>query len=216
MIKVILFDFDDTLIRTYSSAVNHIRNAAKLFGVRVPHESEIKLHWGKHFKDFTTSLWPGLNTGGFNEIYEKFLTRMRGYPPVDGVHEVIETLTGNYMLGLVTSRDSMSLPIRARQANIDLGSFAHIVTSDDVRHYKPDPRVFDEILRKTEIDGIKKEEIVYIGDNIVDFHAARNAGLNFFGVTTGVVTKEDFLKEGLREERILISVTELPEKLKRF
>ena len=91
-----------------------------------------------------------------------------------------------------------------------------MVTWNDVEHYKPDPRVFDGILHRLDNEGIRRDEIVYVGDNLVDLSAAQGAGLHFLAVTTGVTGKRAFLRKGLGSQNVLRSFTDLPEKLKHF
>ena len=47
---------------------------------------------------------------------------------------------------------------------------------------------------------------MYVGDHVNDYLAAKNAGLLFVGVTTGLHTKEDFIGAGLNAYFILDSV----------
>ncbi len=39
---------------------------------------------------------------------------------------------------------------------------------------------------------LKKEEVLYIGDSLVDANTAQNAGVDFAAVTTGATLAEEF------------------------
>ena len=52
------------------------------------------------------------------------------------------------------------------------------------------------------------EGAVYVGDALSDFYAARDAGLHFIGVTTGLVDESSFRQSGAK--RIIASLAELP------
>lgn len=62
-----------------------------------------------------------------------------------------------------------------------------IIGSNDVEAHKPDPT---GLLTALEHFQIAKEDALYIGDSFVDAEAARNAGLDFAGVTTGTTSHE--------------------------
>lgn len=60
----------------------------------------------------------------------------------------------------------------------------------NVRFRKPDPRVFDKLLKDT---GLLPEQCVYVGDAIKDANAAKGAGLYFIAsLESGLRKKEDF------------------------
>lgn len=62
-----------------------------------------------------------------------------------------------------------------------------IIGSNDVESHKPNPT---GLLTALEHFQIAKEDALYIGDSFVDAEAARNAGLDFAGVTTGTTSRE--------------------------
>lgn len=39
--------------------------------------------------------------------------------------------------------------------------------------------------------GLQREEVLYIGDSVIDAQAAQKAGVDFVGVTSGVTTTEE-------------------------
>jgi phosphoglycolate phosphatase-like HAD superfamily hydrolase len=52
-----------------------------------------------------------------------------------------------------------------------------------------------QMLRK---ERIGKREVVYVGEALSDLQAARNAGLDFIGVTQGMVDEPAFREAGAR------------------
>lgn len=55
---------------------------------------------------------------------------------------------------------------------------------------KPDPRVFDEILKYF---SVRPDESIYVGDTLGDAKCAKEAGLQFIAVLeNGLNTKKDF------------------------
>lgn len=57
-------------------------------------------------------------------------------------------------------------------------SFDVVVTYDDVANIKPDP---EPLLLALELLGVSADEVVYIGDDLVDYEACRAAGVRFLG-----------------------------------
>ena len=53
---------------------------------------------------------------------------------------------------------------------------------------------------------LNPKEILYIGDSIFDYIAAKKAGFKFMAVTTGYYTSKDFQKKGLKKHYILSSL----------
>jgi phosphoglycolate phosphatase-like HAD superfamily hydrolase len=68
--------------------------------------------------------------------------------------------------------------------------------SDDEPVHKPDPQVFDKALDLLRRKNIPASQTVYVGDALIDYYAARDAGLGFIGIATGFVTKTQFEAAG--------------------
>lgn len=60
---------------------------------------------------------------------------------------------------------------------------------DDVKTEKPDP---EGLLSVIEDLGAMNEEVLYVGDSLVDARTAENAKVKFAAVLTGTTTKDDF------------------------
>lgn len=66
-----------------------------------------------------------------------------------------------------------------------------VIGGEDVKAAKPDPQGLELIIGRF---GADKKDVLYIGDSYIDAETARNAGVDFAGVTTGSTAKEDFAK----------------------
>lgn len=80
-----------------------------------------------------------------------------------------------------------------------------IVTGDDTEYHKPDPRVFDSIFTELANMNIYENHSIYVGDSLSDYESAKNRGVEFYAVTTGFTSSEQFLMAGLNEEYVLPS-----------
>jgi phosphoglycolate phosphatase-like HAD superfamily hydrolase len=74
---------------------------------------------------------------------------------------------------------------------------------------KPHPEVFSTILKQLEMKGVKKNEILFVGDALVDLQAAKNAGVPFAAVTQGFLTSEDFVRQGLNRNMVFNSIADI-------
>ncbi|MBQ1351170.1 MAG: HAD-IA family hydrolase [Oscillospiraceae bacterium] len=69
-------------------------------------------------------------------------------------------------------------------------SFFHVLIGvDSVTNPKPDPSA---LLLAMEHCGAARKGTLYLGDTVIDAEAAKNAGIDFVAVTTGMTPKEMF------------------------
>ncbi|MBI5147884.1 MAG: HAD family hydrolase [Parcubacteria group bacterium] len=83
---------------------------------------------------------------------------------------------------------------------------------------KPDARnfiVLDLWLRQ---QGISREEVLYVGDSLVDFEFASATGIKFIGVLTGAVNTPERWRDWceLNHPNIIPSIGDLPDRMKIF
>lgn len=95
---------------------------------------------------------------------------------MDGVFEFLWWLRNcGFPLAINTSRmDTMDLVLEIMDLE---GFFYPVVTSSDVRRPKPHPEPMYQAMNKL---GACPEEVVFIGDSIVDQQCARAAGVRFW------------------------------------
>ncbi len=197
MIKAVIFDLDDTLIETYPQIWKLHKHVAKEFyNVHVSDE-KLRLHWGKPLSRLMEQLY---DFGDTVENMSQALVSVAHKFPInkkDGAVELVNILHGkDIRVGIVSStrRDFMNKHLNDFGFPVD--KFFAIQTADDTEFHKPNPKVFEHVFSILEKEGIKKNEITYVGDSMMDFEAASQAGINFIGITTGIYSKEDFNKNG--------------------
>lgn len=69
--------------------------------------------------------------------------------------------------------------------------FVQVLGQSEGRPIKPSPEIVEEIMSR--VDGIQKDEVIYIGDSDVDMLTGRNAGVRTVGVTWGFRSREELL-----------------------
>lgn len=210
--NTIVFDNDDTLVKSWE--INRIitEEISVKMGLPAPPAGAYKAHYGRVWDEFTMQHWGITN----EEFYAKFNAmgfKRPPYPAINGAVKVLKTLYAKYNLGILTSRDRDSVFHLLETSGIPLGAFRFIITRDECPVHKPDPAVFD-IVKKHVKDNKK---ILYVGDSWhSDWPAARDAGIDFVAVTTGISSFEDFADAGVPERNILTDVTKLPEWLEMY
>jgi phosphoglycolate phosphatase len=85
-----------------------------------------------------------------------------------------------------------------------LGYFDFTLSRDDVSAMKPRA---DGMIKAISMMGLPREEVLYVGDSVIDVRAAKAAGLKVVSVTTGRYPVERLTKEG--SDFIMSSLDEL-------
>jgi len=207
MVKIIIFDLDDTLIESRKNFIVTCIKTAETLSVRIPTENDF-IWYGDSWHEFIRQTWPDIAPEEFDRVYTGF-AREIVYNRFKGVNRTLTILKQQYDLYILTKRSRTFLDLRLAQSGIDLSAIKRIFTSEEMVFQKPDPRAFDVL--KPHLGEFKKEEALYVGDHLGDMQAAHGAGIPFVAVLTGYFTRKDFLDNGLSEERTIEDVSRLPE-----
>ena len=127
----------------------------------------------------------GLNVKSLRETFEHFgimgdaesgvelwVELSRRSRPFSDVGPALDSLRGNHTMGIVSNADNYPLMDILRRANLE---FEAVVTSETVRSYKPNPRIFRYALKAL---GRKASETAFVGDSpVVDIPGAAAVGL---------------------------------------
>lgn len=213
MIRAVILDFDDTLIKTKEMSFEKHTMVGTHFGYFLDKET-FYTHYGKPWPLIIEKIFPGL---AFSDFYKHLVELEKDYPfqEIEGAgHTLLQLRQQGIVLGILTSDLEESFFRRASRLN-HLPYFDHhlIFCADTNPYTKPDGRSFLLALERLQQRGIVKEHIAFVGDLLTDYQAAKEAGVTFFAVTTGLKTEEDFVGAGLSPACILSSVAELPQKL---
>ena len=107
----------------------------------------------------------------------------------DGVKNILQKLKEEgYRIAIVTTK----FHYRIEQILKKFDAYELIdciVGAEDVKIEKPDPQ---GLLWAIEDLGVGKEDVLYVGDSLVDAKTAENAKVKFVAVLTGTTTKDDF------------------------
>ncbi len=206
MIKAIIFDVDNTLIDAGEISTKAYIETAKQLNLKHIQVKNIKKLYGIPSHIIIKKLWPKADIKKFQQIKHKKILSKK-VKQIPGAKNIIGQLYGKYKLGLLSSKTRALMYPHLKQISLSTRFFKFIHSADDVKFHKPNPKVFSKAVKKLKLKNV---EILYVGDSIYDFIAAKKAKLNFAAVLTGHHRKKDFQKLGLKKENILNSINDLP------
>ena len=133
-------------------------------------------------------------------LYLKFLQTESMVIP--GVEEVLKTLYGKYVMGVVTSSLREHFDAIHRRSRL-MKYFAFTLTAEDYTKFKPDPEPYLAAVKRT---GFSGEECIAIEDSERGLNAAVNAGLKCIVIPTDLTQSASFRGA----YKILNNVREIP------
>lgn len=196
MLKAIIFDFDYTLGDSTNGIALSINYA--LEQLRCPAKSidEIRKTIGLSLKETYFKLTTSNNmqeAEQFARLFKEKADRVmvdntRLY---EGVKEVLGSLKEKgFKLAIVTTKYHYRIEqILSKFGASDLIDL--IVGAEDVKVEKPSP---EGLLWAIEQLQVNAEEVLYVGDSIVDAMTAQNANVKFAATLTGTTTRDEFRK----------------------
>jgi phosphoglycolate phosphatase len=190
MSKLIIFDWDGTIVDSASHIVNSVNFAARKTLNKEKSDDEVKQVIGLSLVEAYKCLFGNENI----DKYDDFSAEYRRYYALDrpqmfkGVDLVLNELKkNNYQLAVATgkSRKGLENDINAFQLS---GMFDSTQTVDEC-FSKPNPQMIENILKEL---GFEKNNALMVGDSNYDEKMAINANVDFLAVLYGVLGKDDF------------------------
>lgn len=197
MIKAILFDFDDTLVKTKEIRYKALKKAAKVFYNLNITDADIDNEWGKPFDIFISGVFkhidiPEILTQNYKSILHEFPNEA-----FLNTNSTIKILADKYILGIISSSNPDLILSGMKDVNLDTKYFFHIQSSKDTDIHKPNGAVFLPALTRLSEKNIIKNQVLYVGDAIDDYMAAKDADINFVAISDRTVSKKEFILRGI-------------------
>ncbi|HJT56317.1 MAG TPA: HAD family hydrolase [Ktedonobacteraceae bacterium] len=208
-IKAIIFDWDNTIINSFDDLLHYHQEVGHLLGWPPVSDEQIRAVWGRPFEELIRTLWPTHAMQDFRAAYQQYILG-QCVSEIKGATTTIATLKESFLLSILTAAPRFEVEHFLAQLRFKETDFFLIQTADDSSHYKPDPQVFDKLIEALQEQRVGIREILYVGDSVTDFYAARSAALRFTAVLTGSSSREQFCRAGVRTQNILSSIVELP------
>lgn len=190
-IKAILFDFDDTLVNTSVVKWRALKFAGqKFYNIEIT-DDHIKAFWGKPYLEMLTGVFSAIDSvESIKRNYESITSQFPLSVYDNGVI-VLEKLLRKFAVGILTSSGRKVVIDDLIKLGFPIHKIIYIQTSEDTDVHKPNPRVFDPMMKILDLKGIKEHEVIYVGDSQKDFQAATNRGIGFIGVKRSGVKEAD-------------------------
>lgn len=194
MLKAVIFDFDYTLGDSTNGIALSINYALENLGYASQKLSDIKKTIGLSLKETYITLTENDDLEEAEQFAKLFKEKadevmVSNTELYSGVKDTLTRLKErDIKTAIVTSKFHYRIEQILTKFNandlIDI-----IVGAEDVKASKPNP---EGLLWTLEHLGLKKEEVLYVGDSYVDAKAAENADVGFAAVLTGTTTREEF------------------------
>jgi HAD superfamily hydrolase (TIGR01549 family) len=181
----IIFDLDGTLANSVRYHAKLLRIAIKeKFGINVPFSLMVRIArypYSAMLDKINQTLQTNLTMEDFKQIHEIKLQLMQKYPPnfrmFFGANNLLIALKElKVRTAIATSLSSQELML---YSYLNLPDYVDVIVHTEMTREKPDPYVLFEGLRAL---GSRPDRSVYIGDSVVDYYAAQNAGMDFIGM----------------------------------
>ncbi len=194
-VKVVIFDWDGTLIDSVDHIADSLQQAATELGYPDLEREAYRDIIGLGMIEALEKLYPGLTReeivrireGYAGYFFQKMTTPQNVF---DGMADVVADICRSGRGCSVATGKSRKGLAKALTTS-GLGHHFDITRCADETRSKPDPLMLEEIL---EFYGYQPEEAVMIGDTRYDLDMARRIGMPAIGVEWGV-HKRDVLQE---------------------
>lgn len=186
MYKLLIFDWDGTIIDSAARIVSSMQAAAKDCGFKVPSDDEVRNIIGLGIPEALRILVPGITDEGIEQMRQRYGHYYLGEdatptPLFNGAQKTLESMKSKGMrMAVATGKGRNGL----NRAFADTGLAFLFETSRcaDETVSKPHPLMLEEILSET---GVSASEAVMIGDTEYDLEMGQRAGMDVIAVSYG-------------------------------
>ncbi len=184
--KLIIFDWDGTLMDSLPRIVSCMQAAARDFGLPVRLEKDVHEIVGLGLAEALKRLYPSIDVAGIErmrELYAKHYMQKDAEPSqfFQGIVPMLNALEASpAWLSVATGKSRRGLD-RVMRGTSSAGYFASSRCADESES-KPSPRMVLELLKHHDVNP---DEAIVVGDTEFDMAMARNAGVDRLGVGWG-------------------------------
>lgn len=192
--RAICFDFDYTLADATDSIVAGFQYGFTQLGWPAPHRETVRGTIGLLLEDAYTLLTGDSdpeNRARFRPLFlEVAKPRQREETVLlPGAAALLTALHARGVkLGIVSTKRSDTIEYVMARLQLD-HALQFVIGSGEVMRPKPDPQGLHMALERL---GVAREELLFVGDTVIDAGAAQNAGVDFAAVCTGTTAAAAF------------------------
>lgn len=199
MKKLFIFDLDGTLLDTVADLANSCNHVLAQNGYPTHSTDAYYKFVGNGIGKLIARALPAEHSN--DEIVEKLLPDFRTYynvhmaddtKPYRGVCELLKSLQEKGVKIAVASNKYQAATENLVKKYFPDINFTAVLGQRDGVPVKPDPAIVNDI---REISGIVDcNDIIYIGDSLVDLQTAKNGNVEFVAVSWGFCPRESLLE----------------------
>lgn len=192
--KLIVFDWDGTLMDSVAHIVASLQNAITELNLEPKTDTEVKNIIGLGLREALLALYPQATdielTALVKRYREHFFDKQNNPSELfTGAKDLIIELDANdYFLAVATGKGRNGLD--KVLAETGMGKYFPITRCADEAHSKPHPQMMLDII---DYFGIDANEAIMVGDTEYDLQMANNAAAQSVAVTYGVHEKQRLL-----------------------
>ncbi len=197
----VLFDLDGTLLDTQNGIIESYDEVFKKHGKEDLFTDEVKVEvLGPTLEEIFQKYIPEVDTETLCEEYRLHNNAIfaKVNKPMKHATKILEYLHNNaYHVGIISTKRHETIKKNLELFKLD-SYVEEIVGCDDVKNQKPSPEGINELLKKKKWT---RDELVYVGDSVMDIKAGQNAGAYTVGYLFNQ-KKEAALKQAKANEYI--------------
>ena len=199
--KLILFDYDGTIVDSAKMIVKGAIEAFRMCGLPDPDPKKVRENIGKPLATALDAYAPKgykVNPEMISNAYRKWYAEqgrlgLQDEPLFPGMFELLHDLKNNkkFNIGVATNKSRIALNNGLNKHNLN-EVFDITLTMEEAKP-KPDPDMAVQAMSKL---NIEKKSTVIVGDTINDIGLGVNAGINSIGVAWGYNSIQMLRNEG--------------------
>ena len=199
--KLVLFDYDGTIVDSAKMIVKGAIEAFRMCGLPDPDPNKVRENIGKPLATALDAYAPKgyeVNPEMISNAYRKWYAEqgklgLQDEPLFPGMFKLINDLKINkeFHIGVATNKSRIALNNGLKKHNL-INIFDITLTMDEAKA-KPDP---DMAIQAMSMLNIEKKSTIIVGDTINDIGLGVNAGINSIGVAWGYNSIEMLRNEG--------------------
>jgi phosphoglycolate phosphatase len=206
--RLLVFDWDGTIIDSARTIAQCIRLAARDLGLEVPSMEQAQHVIGLGLHDALRAAVPALAAERIAEFVARYREHFRAREDemalFGGMRELVQSLSARRVLGIATGKSRRGLD-RALEAS-GLRPYFSASRCADETEPKPAPAMLRELMRELDV---RADNALMIGDTSHDLEMARAAGVDALAVTYGAHPEQGL--RACQPRACVASVAELSE-----
>ncbi len=191
MYKVIIFDFDGTILDSRAEVIRCTQEMLAEMGLPPRTEAEIKSYVGHSFRYLVEMSVGTVDSATIEKavaVFRRFYMEGRPSALYSGTRELLNFIAESGRRSALYTNKPKGLTLKLLK-DLDLTTnFCDVQAPEDGTKLKPDVTFTHELLERL---AITPQEAIMVGDSEVDFEAAKNVGMSCILVRHGFAKKEN-------------------------